>query len=99
MNTLINLLKDHQIGMWCKRAAWIILVIGLVEVPYNIWNISRQLGSTGQPLTLGELIQILGFGLAMLPGIIFEFFILYAAGAVANHVVGTQEMDDETDEK
>lgn len=98
MNTLTNLLKDHQIGTWCKRAAWIILVIGLVEVAFNIYNDSRQFGFAGQPLTLVELIQLLGLGLEFLPGILFYFFILYAAGAVVNHVVGTQAMDDEEDE-
>jgi hypothetical protein len=96
MNTLINLLKDRQIGMWCKRAAWIILVIGLVEIVFNIYNYARSFA--GQPFTPVELIQLLGYSLAVLPSILFYFFILYAAGAVVNHVVGTQEMDDETEE-
>lgn len=99
MNSLTNLLKDHQIGTWCKRAAWIVLVIGLIEIAFTIYNDARQLGFIGQPFTLTELLQILGFGLGLLPSVIFYFFILYAAGAVVNHVLGTQAMDDEEDEE
>ena len=44
MNTLTNLLKDRQIGTWCKRAAWFILAIGIVEIALNIYNVSRQFG-------------------------------------------------------
>ena len=99
MNSLTDLLKDHQIGTWCKRAAWFVLIIGLVEIALTIYNDSRQLGFIGQPFTLAELLQILGFGLGFLPSVIFYFFILYAAGAVVNHVLGTQAMDDEEDEE
>ena len=99
MNTLTNLLKDHQIGTWCKRAAWIVLIIGLVEIALTIYNDTRQFGFVGQPFTLTVLLQILGFGLGFLPSVLFYFFILYAAGAVVNHVVGTQAMDDEADEE
>ena len=95
MNTLINLLKDHQIGTWCKRAAWVILVISLVEVAFNFYANWRQFGLAGQPLAPGELIQLLSFSLAVLPSILFYFFILYAAGAVVNHFVGNEEVDDD----
>jgi hypothetical protein len=99
MYTLTNLLKDHQIGTWCKRAAWFVLVIGLVEIALTIYNDTRQFGFVGQPFTLTELLQILGFGLGFLPSVLFYFFILYAAGAVVNHVVGTQAIDDEEEEE
>ena len=95
MNKLIDLLKDHQIGMWCKRAAWVILVLGIVQVAFNLYSVSRQLNSAGQPFSLTELIQLIGYGLSFLPSILFYFFILYAAAAVANHFVGIEEMDDE----
>ena len=98
MNTLTNLLKDHQIGTWCKRAAWIVLVIGLIEVALTIYNDARQLGFVGQPFTLPELLQILQFGLGFLTTVLFYFFILYAAGALVNHIVGLQATDDEVDE-
>ena len=99
MNTFTNLLKDHQIGTWCKRAAWIVLVIGLVEIALTLYNDTRQFGFIGQPFTFTELLQILGFGLGFLPSVLFYFFILYAAGALVNQVVGTQAVNDEVDEE
>ncbi len=98
MNTLINLLKDHQIGTWCKRAAWVILVIGLIEVAFNFYVNSRQFSLAGQPLAPDELLRLLSISLAVLPSILFYFFILYAAGAVVNHFAGYEEVDDEEDE-
>ena len=92
MNTLTNLLKDHQIGTWCKRTAWFILAIGIVEVALDIYSVSRQYGYGSPPMTLSELGQIVGYGIGIVPQILFYFFILYAAGAVVDHVVaGTEE--------
>jgi hypothetical protein len=51
MQTLTNLLKDHQIGTWCKRVAWFILAIGLLEIGFNIYNLSRQFGYGSPPVT------------------------------------------------
>ena len=95
MNKLVDLLKDHQIGIWCKRAAWIILALGLVQVAFSVYSVSRQLSYAGQPFTLPELIQLLGYGLSFLPSILFYFFILYAAAAVVDHFVGTEEVYEE----
>ena len=98
MITLTNLLKDHQIGTWCKRAAWIILVIGLVETALTIYNDARQFGLIGQPFSWPIFLQIVQFGLGYLTSVLFYFFILYAAGALVNRVVGTQVTDDEIEE-
>ncbi len=97
MNTLTNLLKDHQIGTWCKRAAWIILAIGLIEIALNIYNVSRQFGYGSPPLPPALLAQIIGYSIAVLPSILFYFFILYAARTLVNHVVaGNEEEEDDT---
>jgi hypothetical protein len=98
MNTLTNLLKDHQVGTWCKRAAWFILVIGLLEIALNIYNVSRQFGYGSPTLPPGFLAQIAGYGIAVLPSILFYFFILYAAGALVDHVVTGSEEDGEDDD-
>ena len=94
MNTLTNLIKDHQIGTWCKRAAWIILAIGLLEIALNIYNISRQISYGSPPYTSGLFAQIIGYGIAVLPSILFYFFILYAVGALVNHFITVSEEDD-----
>ena len=99
MNTLTNLLKDRQIGTWCKRAAWFILVIGLLEIALNIYNISRQFGYGSPTLPPGYLAQIVGYGIAVLPSILFYFFVLYAAGALVDHVVAGTEDESYVDEE
>ncbi len=99
MNTLTNLLKDHQVGIWCKRAAWIILAFGLVEIAFNIYAVTRQYGYGSPPLTLTELTQILGYGIAVLPSILFYFFILYAVGTLVNHFVAGTEIESHVDEE
>jgi hypothetical protein len=98
MNTLTNLLKDHQIGIWCKRAAWIVLAIGLVEIALNIYNVSRQFGYGSPSVPPGFLAQIVGYGIAVLPSILFYFFILYAAGTLVDHVVAYTEEESNGDE-
>jgi hypothetical protein len=98
MNTLTNLLKDHQIGIWCKRAAWIVLAIGLVEIALNIYNVSRQFGYGSPPFTLSEIVQIVGYSIGIFPSILFYFFILYAAGTLVDHVVAYTEEESNGDE-
>ena len=101
MNTLTNLLKDRQIGTWCRRAAWFILAIGLLEIALNIYNVTRQFGygSSFVNVTPGLLAQIVGYGLAVLPSILFYFFILYTAGALVDHVVAGTEEESYVDEE
>ena len=94
MNTLTNLLKDHQIGTWCKRAAWIVLAIGLVHIGFYAYTLFQQYSYGGRPLppiALGVVITTL---LGLLPSILFYFFILYAAGALVNHFITASEGDD-----
>ena len=99
MNTLTNLLKDRQIGTWCKRAAWFILAIGLLEIALNIYNVSRQFGYGSPPLTLSELGQIVGYGVSIPPSILFYFFILYAVGSLVDRVVAYTEEESYVDEE
>jgi hypothetical protein len=99
MNTLTNLLKDHQIGTWCKRAAWIILAIGLLHIGFYVFNLFQQYRYGGYPLppiALGVVITSL---LGELPSILFYFFILYAAGTLVNHVVAGIEEENDIDEE
>jgi hypothetical protein len=99
MNTRTNLLKDHQIGTWCKRAAWVVLAIGLVHIGFYTYTLFQQYsygGRTLPPIALGVVITSL---LSALPSILFYFFILYAAGALVNRfVTGLEEDNDEVEE-
>ncbi len=100
MNTLTNVLKDYQVGTWCKRAAWIIVAIGLLEISLNIYSVTRQFGygSSFVNMTPSILAQITGIGIAILPSILFYFFILYAVGTLVDHVVRSDE-ESYADEK
>ena len=99
MNTLVNLIKDHQIGMWCKRAAWIIVAVYLVLIASAIYSVTRQYGLGAPSFTQIELLQILNYGLVYIPGLLFNFFILYAAGAIVDYFVGQQEETDDEEEE
>lgn len=99
MNILTNLIKDHQVGTWCKRAAWFILAIGLIEIALNIYNVSRQFGYGSPSFQPIILTQLIGYGIGLLPSILFYFFILYAAGALVNHVVAGTEEESYVDEE
>lgn len=88
MNTLVNLLKDYQIGTWCKRAAWVIAVIYIVQMALAIYNVTRQYGLGAPPFNSGEFFQVLSFALTYIPPLLFDFFILYAVGVAVDHLSG-----------
>ena len=67
----------------------------MMDVAFNFYVNSRQFSLAGQPLAPDEFLRLLSFSLAVLPSILFYFFILYAAGAVVNHFAGNEEVDDE----
>lgn len=100
MNSLINVFKDHQIGQWCKRAAWIVLLIGLVQDFCNVFvsvQLTNQVLANEQPLATHA--QQLSIFLASLPILIFYFFILYAAGAVVHRTLGERAANDQIEEQ
>jgi len=101
MNRLTNLIKDYQVGTWCRRIAWVIVVVYLVQMALQIYNVTREYGLGAPPFNSGEFFQVLSFALPYIPVMLFYFIILYAAGAIVDHFVGQQEdeaMDDEESE-
>lgn len=100
MNTLINLLKDHQVGKWCKLAAWVVAAIGLVNIVLQVYASGQQyeaFGQYSQNLPSYVLPTIIHLALSAVPAYIFYFFALYAVGVAINHFVGSTE-NDITDE-
>lgn len=89
MNTLKTILKARPVGKSCKWAAWIILVIGLVQATCNVYLERQQLNLAAQALTgvqpVTEELQLLSLFLANLPTILFYFFLLYAVGVMVTH--------------
>ena len=100
MNTLINLLKDNQVGKWCKLGAWVVAAIGLLNIVLQVYATVQQYdvaGQFGQSFSTSLLWQGIRVVAATIPVYIFYFFILYAVGVAVNHLVGSTE-NDSTDE-
>lgn len=103
MNRPLQLLKDHRVGIWCRRAAWIILAIGLIRTALAIYSnllsySNIPINFPGATLVPQQLILIAG-NLTTLIDVLFYFFILYAAAVAIEHLTGsTREKDlDEGD--
>lgn len=101
MNRSLQLLKDHRVGIWCRRAAWIILALGLINIALTIYGFlflynGNALGVYNGPpsfLTPQQLISMAS-ELITLGEFLFYFSILYAAAAVIEHLTGTTRKED-----
>ncbi len=93
MNTLVNLLKDRDVGAWCKRAAWIVVACNLINIVLSAYGVLSQYSSAGYALTASVLVEVLRFAFSLIPSMLFSFFVLYAAGVLVEHFV-TGEEDD-----
>ncbi|GHO50778.1 hypothetical protein KSX_89410 [Ktedonospora formicarum] len=78
------MLKNYQVGIWCKRAAWIQLVLHLV---YMIIQFSLVLVGRISPLSSAELWSEVQILISTASTTLFDFFILYAAGVAVEHLV------------
>jgi len=100
LNTLVNSLKDRDVGVWCKRAAWIVVAFNLINVGLNVYAALSQYTSAGIALTASVLAETLRLGISIVPSMLFSFFILYAAGVLVDHFVRDEEEDtDEIEEE
>jgi hypothetical protein len=98
MDRLLGLLKDHEVGTWCKQAAWIILGINLFHLILEFYTLVVQVNGPS-PITLGTWATIINALLSVVEATLFYFFILYAAGVLVNHLTGSTEEEDEEDEE
>jgi hypothetical protein len=102
MDRLTGLLKERHIGEWCKRAAWIIAAIGLIEIvlaAYSLILQMQQFNGTGIMIPLWSfVITNLELPLSMIAQATFFFFALYAAGTFINNFIGAAQGEEEEDE-
>ena len=101
MSKLTNLIKDYQIGTWCRRVAWIIVAAYLVQMALQIYNVTRNYGLGATPFNTDEIPQVISFAFSYIPIMLFYFSILYAAGVAVDQLVRQREdevMDDEESE-
>ena len=87
---MTNLLRNYHIGDWCKRGAWIILIIGVLDIVVGIYTAIQQTNASGgAPLsfTIADVLQVV-FSIAS--PTLFYFLVLYSAGLVLNHFAATE---------
>jgi hypothetical protein len=84
MDSLLQLLKEHRVGIWCRRGAWIILAIGLMRIALEIYNILfiNNSALVINPLAASSFVTpeavSIAAELTTLAEFLFYFFILYA---------------------
>ncbi len=89
---MINLLKERHIGDWCKRGAWIIAAMGLIEIVLGTYSTFQQASLAGDvPLSL-DIVSAVQDALSIAATTLFYFLILYGAGLLANHFAATSEV-------
>jgi hypothetical protein len=81
IDDLVRLLKDHDVGLWCKRAAWLIALVNTVLVVFQLLNLLTQGSLTTLPITLLQTV------LSYVVTTLWYFFVLYALGAIVGHLV------------
>jgi hypothetical protein len=100
MDRLTGLLKEHHIGEWCKRAAWIIAAIGLIQIilaAYSLVLQIQQINTGNYPVSLWPIVESFAFPLSIIAQATFFFFTLYAAGTFINNFIGG--IEDENEER
>ena len=82
LDDLVRLLRDQEVGLWCKRAAWAIALVNTVLVVLQLIGALAHPDLATLPVTL--LTILLGYVVTTL----WYFFALYALGAIVTHLVG-----------
>ena len=102
MDTFTNLIEAHNVGTWCKRAAWLLVLLGLINLAIDFYAIFIQNNpfNSNNTLMLPTLIaQIFRLLFGNLSSTIFSFFILYAAGTILDHMIAKPEEEEEDEEE
>lgn len=81
IDDLVGVLRDHEVGVWCKRGAWLIALVNTVLVLFQL------LGILAHPDLATLPIQLLTTLLGYLVTTLWYFFVLYALGAIVSSLV------------
>src|ERR1700682_5169217 len=101
MDTLTNLIEEHEVGDWCKRAAWVLAGLGLLNFFldfYALFSQNNPFNSSNTSMLPSLVAQIFRILLGSISNTLFFFFVLYAAGTVLNHLIAKPEEEDEEEE-
>lgn len=89
--SVINSLKEHHIGNWCKRGAWIIAALGLIEIVLGIYSSIQQSSLSGNVSLSFVIVSALPDALSTASTTLFYFLILYGVGLLANQLAANTE--------
>jgi len=81
LDDLVRLLRDQDVGLWCKRAAWLIVLINAILVAFQLLGLLTHGDLATLPITL--MTTLLGY----LASTLWYFFVLYALGAIVTHLI------------
>lgn len=80
LDDLLRLLKDNEIGLWCRRAAWAIALLETVLLVLNLLGILAHPDPITLPITV--LTTVIGYLVITL----WYFFVLYALGVIVDRL-------------
>ena len=81
IDELVRLLVDSEVGLWCRRAAWLIALLNTVLVIFQLIGALAHPDLATLPVTL--LSTLLGYLVTTL----WYFFVLYALGAIVDRLL------------
>jgi hypothetical protein len=80
LDDLLKVLKDHEVGLWCRRAAWAIALLETVLLVLNLLGILAHPDPLTLPINL--LTAVIGYLIITL----WYFFVLYALGVLVDRL-------------
>ena len=81
IDDLVRLLRDHEVALWCRRAAWLIAIVNTALVVLQLLGILAHADLATLPVAV--LTTLLGYVITTL----WYFFVLYALGAIVGSLV------------
>ncbi len=85
----INLINKRRVGLWCRRGAWGIILLGILQIVFFLWDrFSASPYYYGTYFTVSEFTSSVQYLLQIIISTLFLFLLLYTAGVVADHLLG-----------
>jgi hypothetical protein len=81
IDELVRLLDDRDVGLWCKRAAWIVVIVNTILVAFQLLGLLTHGDFATLPIAI--MTTLAGYVVTTL----WYFFVLYALGAIVTHLV------------
>ncbi len=98
MSTFTQLIREGKIGRWCKRGAFFIIALGLLQISailYGTWLEYHQTSSYGAPESIASAYLLFGASQTfwVIGYTVFFSLLLYTVGAVVNSLLAERKSD------